>query len=97
MYDRNKVPYHEYKGEHRVRIWFWDDKERDASKLYLNNLSVRDDNDQELWNMKEAVGYDDVCVGCSLLENTFTFVTFSGIRYTIDLQRFQVLRKQITK
>lgn len=47
--------------------------------------------------MKEVRGYDDVCVGCSLSKKAFTFVTFSGISYTIDLQSFQVLEKQITK
>ena len=97
MYDRKVTSYHEYKQKQRSLIWFWDDDEHHASKLLLNNLSVCEEDNQELWNMKEAVGFDDVCVGCSLLADTFTFVTFSGIRYTIDLQSFQVLRKQITK
>lgn len=97
MYDRKETPYHIYKKKQRILIWFWNDSEHHASKLLLNNLSVCEENGQELWNMKDVVGYDDACVSCALLEEAFTFVTFSGIRYTIDLQSFQVLRKQITK
>lgn len=79
-------------------IWIWDNQETSAAQLPLNNLFILDAQGREVWNMKDCVGYDDVCVGMHKVEDdSFYFVTFMGLGFTIDLHRFQVLKKQMTK
>lgn len=50
--------------------------------------------------MQDVIGYEDACIGVTCLsDDTFYFVTFSGIGYTIQICRNSVicLKKKITK
>lgn len=76
-------------------IWNFDKNETDAKKLENNNLYI-----ENLWNMKDTVGYTDTCVGVTILsENKFYFVTFMGLGFTMQICNDKVicLKKQITK
>ncbi|MDY4079555.1 MAG: hypothetical protein SOY42_12355 [Clostridium sp.] len=76
-------------------IWNFDKNETDNKKLENNNLYIED-----LWNMKDTVGYTDSCVGVSILsDNKFYFVTFMGLGFTMQICNDKVicLKKQITK
>lgn len=76
-------------------IWNFDKNETDNKKLENNNLYIED-----LWNMKDTVGYTDTCVGVTILsENKFYFVTFMGLGFTMQICNDKVicLKKQITK
>lgn len=82
-----------------VLIWDFDCKQVNSSLLVNNNLYlVREQN--LIWNMKEAVGYDDTCVGVNVLSsNTFYFATFSGLGFKIKVDNDKVIfiEKNITK
>ena len=76
-------------------IWNFDKNETNNKKLENNNLYIED-----LWNMKDTVGYADSCVGVSILsDNKFYFVTFMGLGFTMQICDDKVicLKKQITK
>ena len=76
-------------------IWNFYKNETDAKKLENNNLYI-----ENLWNMKDTVGYTDTCVGVTILsENKFYFVTFMGLGFTMQICNDKVicLKKQITK
>ena len=67
----------------------------DASKLKDNNLYI-----DNIWNMKDTVGYTDTCVGVSILaDDTFYFVTFCGLGFTMKVleNTVECIKKQITK
>jgi muramoyltetrapeptide carboxypeptidase LdcA involved in peptidoglycan recycling len=54
----------------------------------------------EKWNMKDIVGYTDTSVVVSLItEDTFSFVTFNGVRFTMKVEDKEVrcIKKEITK
>lgn len=75
-------------------VWDYYDYD-DASRLKDNNLHI-----DNIWNMKDTVGYTDTCVGVSILaDDTFYFVTFRGLGFTMKVSENTVecIKKQITK
>lgn len=85
----------EYSVRNKKLIWDFDEKERNAAKLKENNLYIPD-----IWNMKDTVGRSDVCVGVTIIsEDTFYFVTFQGMGYTMTVNDTGIIcsKKQITK
>ncbi len=76
-------------------VWDYDESNNDASKLKENNLHI-----DNIWNMKDTVGYTDTCVGVSILtDDSFYFVTFYGLGFTMKVSENTVecIKKQITK
>lgn len=77
-------------------VWDYDDESNiDSSKLKDNNLHI-----DNIWNMKDTVGYTDTCVGVSILtDDSFYFVTFYGLGFTMKVleNTVECIKKQITK
>ena len=79
-------------------VWDYYDYDKtsiDASRLKDNNLHI-----DNIWNMKDTVGYTDTCVGVSILDDdTFYFVTFCGLGFTMKVleNTVECIKKQITK
>ena len=85
----------EYTIQNQTLIWDFDKVESNAAKLKDNNLYI-----EGIWNMKDTVGYADVCVSVSILsDDTFYFVTFCGLGFTMKLvgNSVECTKKQITK
>lgn len=76
-------------SNHRKLVW--------GDDLENNNLSVCDARDTEIWNMRSAVKHDDTCVGVTVREHEFYFVTFNGLGITMDIETLTVIQTQITK
>lgn len=85
----------EYVLQSKTLVWDFDKTESHAAKLKDNNLFI-----EGIWNMKDTVGYTDTCVSVSILsEDTFYFVTFCGLGFTMKLvgNTIECVKKQITK
>ncbi len=85
----------EYIIQNKKLIWNFNKAECNAAKLKDNNLFI-----EGIWNMKDTVGYTDTCVGVSILsDDTFYFVTFCGLGFTMRLvgDKVECIKKQITK
>lgn len=85
----------EYTIQDKKLIWDFDKSECNAAKLKDNNLFIKD-----IWNMKDTLGYTDTCIGVSILsDDTFYFVTFCGLGFTMRLvgDNVKCIKKQITK
>lgn len=85
----------EYCLNSKKLIWDFDETITDASKLKVNNLYI-----EHMWNMQDTVGYEDTCVQVSVLsDDTFYFVTFMGLGFTMQICENEVicLKTQITK
>ncbi|MEG0367193.1 MAG: hypothetical protein RR585_10180 [Coprobacillus sp.] len=92
------LPYQEYQFNNKIIVWFYDLHNHQASELYLNNLFVCDCSYHVLWNMKDAIGYDDTCVLFRVVnEESFYFSIFMGLGFTIDIHNFSIISKIITK
>lgn len=84
-----------YKIKDCILVWDHDETVRKASEFKLDNLYIDD-----IWNMRDTVGYTDTCVMVNVLsEDTFYFVTFSGLGFHMQYFHHEMvcLRKQITK
>lgn len=84
-----------YKIKDCILVWDWDETVRKASEFKLDNLYIDD-----IWNMKDTVGYSDTCVMVNVLsEDTFYFATFGGLGFHMQYLHYKIvcLRKQITK
>lgn len=80
--------------ENKKLVWDFDEN-KDASKLLENNLYI-----ENIWNMKDTVGYTDTCVSVSILsDHTFYFITFNGLGFTMEIKGNEIkcIQKQITK
>ena len=62
-----------------------------------NNLRLYCSDGAVLWQMRDAVGYDDACVSLTVQDQGFSFLTFNCIRFTISLDTLQVLEKRFVK
>lgn len=85
----------EYTIQDKKLIWDFDKAESNAAKLKDNNLFI-----EGIWNMKDTVGYTDTCVAVSILsDDTFYFLTFRGLGFTMRLagDNVEFIKKQITK
>lgn len=85
----------EYIIQDKKLIWDFDKTESNAAKLRTNNLFI-----EGIWSMKDTVGYDDVCVAvCMVSEDTFYYVTFQGLAFTMRLvgDNVECIKKEITK
>lgn len=85
----------EYVLQNKTVIWEFGKNESDASKLKEDNLFI-----EGIWNMKDTVGYTDTCVGLSVLsEDTFYFITFRGLGFTMRIVGDEVMciKSQIMK
>lgn len=85
----------EYIIQGKRLIWEFDKKESAASCLTENNLYIED-----VWNMKDTVGYTDTCVSVSVLSgDSFYFVTFRGLGFTMKIvgEKVDCVSKHITK
>ena len=79
----------------RTLVWDFDESVSNAARLKDNNLFI-----EPIWNMRDTVGYVDTCVGVSILsEDSFYFVTFCGLGFTMQVCRDTVvcLKRQVTK
>ena len=62
-----------------------------------DNLKVIEDG-EVVWSLNEALGRDECAVSCEKIdEHTFGFVVFVGMRYEVDIDKLEIIRKQITK
>lgn len=80
-------------------VWNFDKQETNAAKLKDNNLYLIDQMTVK-WNMNDIVGYTDTSVAVSQISSdTFSFVTFNGLRFTIKVEDEEVkcIKKEITK
>lgn len=78
--------------------WIWDDTISSSAELPCNNLILYDEQGREEWNMKEAVGFDEVCTCVQKIDDhRFYFVIFIGIGFMIDADTHVILQKSITK
>lgn len=85
----------EYYINNKKLIWDFDSTNSSGHKLKDNNLYI-----ENMWNMKDTVGYDDSCVGVHLVsDDTFYFVTFWGLGFTMQISENEVtcIKKQVTK
>ena len=85
----------EYIIQGKKLIWIVDKNESDARKWKDDNLFI-----EGIWNMKDTVGYTDTCVKLSVLsEDTFYFVTFAGLGFTMKVvgDNVECIKKRITK
>lgn len=85
----------EYLVHNKKLIWDFDEEERNVAEIKENNLYIPD-----IWNMKDTVGRSDACVGLTIIsEDTFYFVTFQGMGYTMTVKDTGIIcnKKQITK
>ncbi|MBQ9122570.1 MAG: hypothetical protein IJY10_03650 [Lachnospiraceae bacterium] len=85
----------EYIMQEKKLVWDFDKTQSDASKIKENNLFI-----EGLWNMKDTVGHNDACVAVSILsEDSFSFITFNGLAYTMKINGDMVecIGKTITK
>ena len=85
----------EYIVNRKKLVWDHDQTNNDASKMKDNNLYI-----DGIWNMKDSVGYTDTCVGVTqLTEDSFYFVTFCGLGFTMKVleEKVECIKKQITK
>lgn len=68
-------------------VWEWDEEETFAGNFKDNNLYI-----EGIWNMSDTLGRNDTCVGLTITgENTFSFVTFSCIRYEMSVSDGNVI------
>ena len=76
-------------------IWDCDGTNSNASQLKDNNLYI-----DGIWNMLDTLGYTDTCVSVSKLsEDSFYFVTFCGLGFTMKVfdNKVECIKRQITK
>lgn len=76
-------------------VWDHDQTNNDACKYKDNNLYI-----DGIWNMQDTVGYTDTCVSVTqLTEDSFYFVTFCGLGFTMKVleEKVECIKKQITK
>ena len=86
---------HEKKVGEYILVWERDDEEINARNFRDNNLYI-----EGVWNMSDTLGRTDTCVGMTVTgENTFSFVTFSGLKYEMSVTngKVELISKQITK
>ena len=86
---------HEKRVGGYILVWERDDEETYAGNFKDNNLYI-----EGVWNMSDTLGRTDTCVGMTVTgENTFCFVTFSGIKYEMSVtnRKVELISKQITK
>ncbi|MBO6260898.1 MAG: hypothetical protein J6N47_08735 [Lachnospiraceae bacterium] len=86
---------HEKKVGEYILVWERDDEETYAGNFKDNNLYI-----EGVWNMSDTLGRTDTCVGMSVTgENTFSFVTFSGLKYEMSVTsgKVELISKKITK
>lgn len=95
MYDIT-IPHKEYTYEHLKILWFFEDG-KDMGKSLANNVYICDENYHELWNMRHAQGFDDVCTMLTMKEHTFYMYTFCGCGITIDLRTLAVVEKKLVR
>ena len=70
-------------------------------KYNLNSYILKWDNDpfktnnlyiDEVWNMKDTVGYEDSCVLVNIIdENSFRFTTFNGLSLLMKVNDNEVI------
>lgn len=80
-------------------VWNFDREKGLISEIPDNNLSFMFDG-REIWNMRDTVGYDDVCVSASAVsDNEFCFITFNGLCFTMRYidGKIDLVNTKITK
>ena len=70
-------------------------------KYNLNSYILKWDNDpfktnnlyiDEVWNMKDTLGYEDSCVLVNIIDgNTFRFTTFNGLSFLMKVNNNEVI------
>ena len=84
--------------ENRNVVWFWNTSESNVAKQSADNLIIYDERFSEMWNLHTLLNRVEMCVGVSQIEKrTIRFTTFMGISYVMDVSRFEILEKHITK
>lgn len=86
--------YMEYNLDGKRLIWNYN-KELGCKALKDNNLYI-----ENIWNMKDTVGYTDSCIMLKVLsKDTFYFTTFNGLGFTMFYNGSDVIciGKRITK
>ena len=86
---------HEKKVGEYILVWERDDEETYAGNFKDNNLYI-----EGVWNMSDTLGRSDTCVGMTVTgDNTFSFVTFSGLKYEMSVTsgKVELISKKITK
>ena len=89
MYDAKVYKNKQYAAGGRTVVWFFDDKEHDASRLLPDNLFIIDEHGNEIWSMREAVGREDVCVLLRVDGERFFFATFNGFSAWMDMDTLE--------
>ncbi len=73
-----------------------DDDIKDASLIISNNLKVID-NGKIVWELDEAIK-NDACVQLNIIsDEEIEFITFNGLRKTLNLKTLKITMSQITK
>ena len=90
-----QITKHKYSVGGLTLIWEWNEEETNARNIKDNNLYI-----EGIWNMSDTLKRTDACVGVTITgDNTFSFVTFTCIRYSIAVSngKIELVSKQITK
>jgi len=62
------------------------------------NLWVEDENGKEAWRMNKVVRFPDAAVLVDVDSDlAFRFTTWNGLRFTIDINTFEVVGRDIAK
>ena len=99
------IGYKHYSFEHNIEkilvfpqviiLWFWD-----KEKIQHNNIIAIDYNANVQWNISDIIklSYSEVYVALSKeSENTFSVISYNGVRFYINVETKQIIKKIITK
>ena len=85
-----------YSLNNKTVILDLDDDIKDASLIISNNLKVID-NGKIVWELDEAIK-NDACVQLNIIsDEEIEFITFNGLRKTLNLKTLKITMSQITK
>lgn len=79
-------------------VWNWDNHCHDVSQIPSDNLCIVDDTNQMIWNMRDIIQHEDICVDLKIISETeMRFITFNGWNVIFDVEQMEMKSKQMTK
>lgn len=78
--------------------WTWNEREPDIARMGANNLRILDRFGQEIWNMRDMLAADDICVDLKIVDDSeIRFITLHGWSVAFDVGEMKALSRRIVK
>lgn len=89
----NKTTIHD-----RTVVWKWDESIKNASLFPADNLYILDADGSVVWNMRDTLGHEDVCVDLRAVDDScIRFTTMTGLGIVINVQTLDIVSRQVVK